>query len=131
MELFLTQHGVPGLQQPEGPGVDDPMVNLLQQMMGMPEKEGSAGEGSAAQPLQSPQDEWGNLWKLLHIVGALFLVVWSLSVSELGAIFDGSLEQRRTGGVIFVSRLSILGILLLWHEYSPRDSTRLAHTMVK
>ena len=117
MQLFMAQYGVSGLQQPEVPGVDDPMVTLLQQMMGMPQKEGSIGEESAAQPLQLSQDKWGNLWKLLHTIGAITLVLWSLSVSGLGAIFDGSLEQRKTGDVVFVSLPSILGVLLIWYEY--------------
>lgn len=113
MKLFMAQYGVPGLQQPETPGIDDPMMILWQQMMSMPQKEGPAGEGPAAQPLQFSEDKWGNLWKLLHIFGALILAIWSLSVSGLGAIFDGSLEQRETGDVIFVSRPSILGVLLI------------------
>jgi len=110
MKLFMAQYGVPGLQQPEMPGIDDPMMIMLQQMMGMPRKEGSAGgptgegpagEGPATQPLQFSQDKWESLWKLLHIFGALILVIWSLSVSGLGAIFDGSLEQRETGDMVF------------------------------
>jgi len=88
-------------------GVNDPVMALLQQMMGMPPMGGQGEAGvSGTQPLQRSQDKWGGLWKLLHTLGALFLAIWSLKVAGLGSQFDGSLKQREA--VIYTNPVSSL-----------------------
>ena len=94
-EMF-AQYGS-GARSGQLPGADDPMIALMQQMMGIPPigAQGEAGV-NGAQPLQQGRDRLGGLWKLLHTLGALFLAIWSLKVAGLGSEFDGSLKQRET-----------------------------------
>lgn len=96
---ILAQYGAGGAQGGQLPGMggaNDPIMALMQQMMGMPPM-GAQGESgmNEAQPMQQQsQDKWGGLWKLLHTLGALFLAIWSLKLAGLGSEFDGSLKQR-------------------------------------
>jgi len=93
---ILAQYGAGGTQGGQLPGMgdaNDPMMALMQQMMGMPPM-GEAGVSEAQLSQQHSQDRWGWLWKLVHTLGALFLAIWSLKVAGLGSEFDGSLKQR-------------------------------------
>ena len=92
---ILAQYGAGGTQGGQLPGMgdaNDPMMALMQQMMGMPPI--GEMEVNETQPSQQSQDKWGGLWKLLHTLGALFLAIWSLKVAGLGSELDGSLKQR-------------------------------------
>lgn len=90
---ILAQYGAGGTQGGQLPDMgdaNDPMMALMQQLLGIP----PMGEAGVNESQLSQQDNWGWLWKLLHTLGALFLAIWSLKVAGLGSEFDGSLKQR-------------------------------------
>lgn len=104
MRQLLAQYGAAGAaggQIPEMGGVvNDPMMALMQQMMGFPPMgaQGEAGVNTASPPQQQQgQVMGGEWWKLLHTLGAFLLAIFSLRVSGLDSGFDGSLEQREAG----------------------------------
>ncbi|KAF8420099.1 hypothetical protein EV426DRAFT_613478 [Tirmania nivea] len=96
---MLAQYGAGGAQGGQLPGMggaNDPMMALIEQMMGISPMgaQGEAGVNGAQSLQQQSQAKWGGLWKLLHTLGALFLAIWGLQVAGLGSEFDGSLKQR-------------------------------------
>lgn len=79
-----------GSGQPGGP--EDPMLKMMQQMMGgqMPGGGAFPGMPQPQQQQEQPMDTYSAAWRILHLIVALGL---GLYVSLLGT-FDGTLESR-------------------------------------
>ena len=109
MKEIMARMGDPGVGQQGFPGVsnggvNNPMLGLLQQVMGMPPVGGEAGgEALPQQQVQMPEgstgDKWGTWWKVVHTIGALLLAIFSLKAAGLDAGYDGSLAWRGVASV--------------------------------
>lgn len=101
MLLDMNQGPPPGM----GAGGEDPMMAMLQQMMGgaggMPGMGGMGGPGMQmppgmggmmGMPPQQQGNEWGKWWKILHSLCALLLGLWAIRTT--GWNFTGSSLQR-------------------------------------
>ncbi|KAF8475638.1 hypothetical protein BDZ91DRAFT_758224 [Kalaharituber pfeilii] len=87
----LGMQEMPGMV---GTGAEDPMMALLQQMLGVPPPQVDAASVQAPPPQQQQEDKWGKWWRTLHALCALILAIVSLRDAGFGGHFDGSLKQR-------------------------------------
>lgn len=100
LRQLMTQF--PMLQDPNSGdgqlGADDPMMALLQQMGlpagGMGGMRGMPGMQEVQQ--QERNEKWDPWWKLLHVLGALFLASLTLRETGVGSGFRGSVLERFT-----------------------------------
>lgn len=97
---FPGMGGMPGMEGAGmgGPGADDPIMKMMQQMMG-----GGLGEGAGGMPAfpgmpgQSPAeagDPYAYLWRIVHAVCALGLGLYIAFTTR----FTGSKLARETAG---------------------------------
>lgn len=84
---------------PGGPGgADNPLAGMLSAMGGMGGMGGMPGMmGGQSTQVQPPQDVYGKWWKLLHAVCAMGLAMYA--VWTMGGGFNGSKRMRALSGV--------------------------------
>jgi hypothetical protein len=92
----MTENNVFG-GQAAGNGQEDPMLQMMQQLMGGVGGLSGPGMGMGMPPpeiqqMQQREQSWGMRWKALHVLSSLCLAVWVLRGT--GWSFTGSALER-------------------------------------